>query len=151
MGVQISGSSPGWVLLVEDDPAVAAVIRASLERAAITVVLARNVEEAVRAVDGADGALNLVISDVVLGTESAPAVLQRALGASAGKPLLLISGFSLHYLSLRGDLPEETVDNRRTFFLQKPFTPRELLSVVRGILPAPSQPPASGGPVGIQL
>ena len=116
------------ILLVEDEDAVRSLARRILERRGYTVLEARHGRDALRIVKGHDGALDLVISDVVM-PEMSGSELARQLGAlRPGIPLLYMSGYTDDEIIRRGMLEPGLA------FLEKPFTSSTLVRKVREIL-----------------
>ena len=116
------------VLLVEDDDAVRRFVRGVLERNGYAVLEAASGPEAVSVARTNAAAIQLVLSDVVM-PEMSVAVLKRrldALGVTA--PVLYMSGHSTDAVVMRG------VKAGGVAFLQKPFTPGDLLAKVRRVL-----------------
>ena len=115
--VEIGGS--GTVLLVEDNPEVAAVSIGLLEQLGCTVRLVANAEAALRELE-LDG-IDLVFSDIVMPGKMDGLSLARHLRATKpGLPILLASGYSDAALSVRGDFP----------ILRKPYEIHELSQAI---------------------
>ena len=119
------------VLLVEDDDAVRRFMRNVLERHGYTILEAASGAEAVSVARATAGAIRIVVSDVVM-PEMSGTVLRRrleALGVRA--PVLFVSGHPTDAVAIRG------VQASGVAFLQKPFTPGDLLFKVRRVLDEP--------------
>jgi CheY-like chemotaxis protein len=96
-----------------------------LGRAGYTVVEAHDGEEAIHLVRRHNGHIDLVITDVVMARMGGLELARRVAREQPGLPILLMSGYSA----------EEIPENGLTIgFLQKPFTPRELLQKVATLL-----------------
>jgi PAS domain S-box-containing protein len=118
------------VLVVEDEPAVRSVIERTLELASYCVVVASNGEEGLR-IANAQGPFDILITDAVMPGMSGWEVGKR-LGALWPKlRILYISGYTEDAVAHGGVL------ERGVKFLQKPFSPSELLSMLRRVLNAP--------------
>ena len=118
------------ILVVEDEPAVRSVIERTLELASYRVVDASNGDEGLRIAD-AQGPFDILITDAVMPGMSGWEVGKR-LGALWPKlRILYISGYTEDAI-LHGGVLEPGVR-----FLQKPFSPTELLSALRRALNAP--------------
>ncbi|MES1260275.1 MAG: response regulator [Acidobacteriota bacterium] len=108
------------VLLVEDQPAILALLRDLLQEEGYQTLTATGAEEALDTARAYKGHIDLLITDI-----SMPEVDGRDLAGflSALRPLtkvLFISGYAR--------IPEELPgDARKAVFLQKPFTPDDLL------------------------
>ncbi len=120
-----SGGS-GKILLVEDEQSVRAVTSRLLQHAGYEVIEAGGGREAMERFDECNGAVDLVITDVVM-----PQMGGRALAAqlTARKPslrLLYMSGYADDRKVRRGADESD--------FIQKPFAPELLLERIQGIL-----------------
>jgi PAS domain S-box-containing protein len=123
--VPLSGSET--VLLVENEDAVRAFVRQSLEGVGYRVLEARHGAEALAMLESFGAAVRLVVTDVVM-----PVMGGRDLGRRLGAtkpylPVLYISGFADEALLEAGE------DAGRAF-LGKPFTKEQLLKKVRALL-----------------
>jgi two-component system, cell cycle sensor histidine kinase and response regulator CckA len=118
------------VLVVEDDDAVRAVTRLTLQVLGYTVLEARGGEDALRACDAHPAAIDLLITDVVMpgmsGRQVAEAVAQRRPGVK----VLFCSGYTDDAVVRHGVLQAEAA------FLQKPFTVSALGDKIRAVLEA---------------
>jgi two-component system, cell cycle sensor histidine kinase and response regulator CckA len=128
----LPSSSPGTVLVVDDEPGVREVIRRVLDRAGFDVVVAADVEGAAAALDRRDP-FALVLTDFSLPDGDGKDVAGLAVARLPGLPVLLMSGSSDH--SEHEDLLEHTAI---TDYLSKPFTRDQLLDAVRSALEARS-------------
>jgi PAS domain S-box-containing protein len=109
----------GIVLLVEDNPDVAAVSTGLLEQLGYTVRRVANAEAALREIE-LDG-IDLVFSDIVMPGKMDGLGLARHLKAvRPGLPILLTSGYSDAALNVRGDFP----------ILRKPYEIHELSQAI---------------------
>ena len=119
------------VLLVEDDDAVRRFMRDVLARHGYTILEAASGAEAVSVARPNAGAIRIVVSDVVM-PEMSGTVLRRRLEALGVKaPVLFVSGHPTDAVAIRG------VQASGIAFLQKPFTPGDLLFKVRRVLDEP--------------
>jgi PAS domain S-box-containing protein len=115
--VEAGGS--GTVLLVEDNPDVAAVSTGLLEQLGYTVRRVASAEAALREIE-LDG-IDLVFSDIVMPGKMDGLGLARHLKAvKPGLPILLTSGYSDAALDVRGDFP----------ILRKPYEIHELSQAI---------------------
>lgn len=123
-----SDNATGRVLLVEDDEAVRALARRTLEGKGFAVVEASDGEEALGIVKGGDG-IDVVVTDLAMprlsGEELAACV--RELRPGAG--VVVMSGFPERSLVQEGRISEGG------HFLEKPFTPSALVAVVKAAMP----------------
>ncbi len=115
----VAGGGSGLVLLVEDNPDVAAVSTGLLEQLGYTVRRVSNAEAALREIEH-DG-IDLVFSDIVMPGKMDGLGLARHLKATKpGLPILLTSGYSDAALNVRGDFP----------ILRKPYEIHELSQAI---------------------
>jgi PAS domain S-box-containing protein len=118
------------VLLVEDEAAVRALIRAVLESNGYTVLEAADGEGGVALAAGYDAPIDLLVTDLVMprrGGRQLAEVLRRT---RPNIRVLFMSGYT-----------EQPVDHGSggcDAFLQKPFSPLELARTLRGILDRPN-------------
>jgi two-component system, cell cycle sensor histidine kinase and response regulator CckA len=118
------------VLLVEDDDLVRRFARDVLERAGYSVHEAASGPEAVNVARLNAGAIQLVLSDVVMPEMSGTVLMRRLDGIGVKAPVLFMSGHPADAVALRG------VGARDAPLLQKPFTVGDLLFKVRRVLDA---------------
>ncbi len=112
------------VLLVEDQRAVRAAITAGLTAHGCTVTGAGNGVEALAALE--QGQFDIVVSDVVMPEMDGIELLEQLQHTAPDLPILLITG----YAELANELPAHVP------LMHKPFTPTELDSRVRELVPA---------------
>jgi CheY-like chemotaxis protein len=118
VGVAETGGS-GTVLLVEDNPDVAAVSTGLLEQLGYTVRRVANAEAALREIEL--DRIDLVFSDIVMPGKMDGLTLARHLKAVKPRlPILLTSGYSDAALNVRGDFP----------ILRKPYEIHELSQAI---------------------
>ena len=119
--VPVGGSER--VLVVEDDPAVRSLLVSALSRSGYEVTAAEDGMSALELLRGRNR-LDLLITDVRMPRMNGLALYDQVQKLHPGVPAVLISGDSA---------PEVTNGpaGRRPLFLQKPFTPSQLLSVAR--------------------
>lgn len=115
----VAANGSGTVLLVEDNPEVAAVSAGLLEQLGYTVRKVANAEAALRELE-LDG-IDLVFSDIVMPGKMDGLGLARHLKAvRPALPILLTSGYSDAALNVRGDFP----------ILRKPYEIHELSQAI---------------------
>lgn len=120
------------ILLVEDEPAVRAVVARLLKARGYVVKAASCGVEALELGGTMDGPPALVISDVVMPDMRGPVLVERLRQRWPGLQALLVSGYS-------GELTAAgAVDESRCAFLQKPFTGDALAEKVRELLADPA-------------
>jgi PAS domain S-box-containing protein len=134
LGVARTGSET--IAVAEDEPAVRAVICELLSSAGYRVLAGAGGAEVLRAVQGFEGTVHLLMSDLVMPGMSG---LDLARSLALRHPdirVLIVSGYSKH-----NQLPASM------HFLPKPFTDTELLSKVREVLDAPESLRAEGSEI----
>jgi two-component system, cell cycle sensor histidine kinase and response regulator CckA len=116
------------VLIVEDEPSLRRILVRTLRGAGYTVLEATNGEDALLKLQSWPGPLDLLLTDVVM-PQMGGAELARRLHATRPQvPVLFASGYTENAIVHEGSLDPGVV------FLQKPFTPDEVLRRVRQIL-----------------
>ena len=116
------------ILLVEDDPVVRHVVRLLLELEGDSVLEAKDGDDALTVLDGHQGELDLLLTDVMMPGLSGAEVCDRVREGRPGLPTLFISGFYPEAVFPDQRLPEGSA------FLAKPFMPEELIEAVDGLL-----------------
>jgi hypothetical protein len=115
------------ILVAEDEERVRLLTSRILKDAGYAVLEARDGEEALRLAGENLGAVDLLVTDVVLPQMSGTELARRLHEKRADLPVLFMSGYadSLDRYGLTSD---------SIAFLQKPFTPRDLLAQVKSAL-----------------
>jgi PAS domain S-box-containing protein len=126
----------GTVLVVEDEPALLALLVETLSRAGCTVLSAGDGEAALEVARRSDGTLDLLLTDVVMPRVGGRDLVTRLASERPGLRVLMISGYAW------GPPDWTPPDGARVAFLQKPFAPSTLLERVRACLAAPARPQA---------
>jgi CheY-like chemotaxis protein len=119
------------VLLVEDDDAVRAVARRMLELQGMTVLQAANPGEALRAAADHPGRLDVLVTDVRLPGMDGPELAARVRAARPDLRVVFMSGGLREEALHAAAPPDATVE-----FVQKPFTPAQLVAALRRVLAA---------------
>jgi PAS domain S-box-containing protein len=122
------------LLLVEDEPAVRAVLRRVLTGAGYRLLEADGAAAALRR--AAEGPFDLLVTDVIMPGQSGRALHEQLASSHPGLRVLFMSGHAEDVISHHGVL----LPGLR--FLQKPFAPATLLAKVREVLDGPG--PAAG-------
>ncbi len=115
-------------LVVEDEQLVRDLVCRTLRRAGYTVLVASNGEEALAVSRATPGAIDLVVTDVVMPRMNGSELASRLAVERPGIRVLFVSGYANEILDVRGGLVPGTE------YLQKPFTPSVLLDRVRELL-----------------
>ncbi len=116
----------GTILLVEDEDMVRAVAERALTRHGYTVLTAAHGEEALELL-GDQGAVDLLISDVVMPTMDGPTLVRQARLKFPDLPILFMSGYAEEQL-------RKSIDIDRVAFLPKPFSVQQLAEAARAAL-----------------
>jgi two-component system cell cycle sensor histidine kinase/response regulator CckA len=119
------------VLLVEDDPGVRAVTTAVLKKYGYTVLQATDGATALRVSRSHPGAIEMLVSDVVMPQMSGRRLADLLLPERPQCRVLFMSGYNEEMLEGRG--PRGGVEG----FIQKPFSPTALVAKVREVLDRP--------------
>jgi PAS domain S-box-containing protein len=119
------------VLLVEDDEQVRAVILGILRAHGYFVMEARNAGEAVMLSEKHAGAIQLLLSDVVMPHVSGPELAKKLAAARPEMKVLYVSGYADDSVVRHG------LVDANTAFLQKPITPGRLTTKLRDVLDGP--------------
>ncbi len=117
----------GIVLLVEDELPLRLFAKAALEEQGYRVLEAGHGWEALMRLSEFDGAVSLVIADVMMPEMGGSELARRLAVERPGLPILFLSGYTDDELTLRGLGPPSA-------FVQKPFTPDVLARRVREVL-----------------
>lgn len=122
--------APAVVLLVEDEEAVCVLLRHVLEAAGHTVLASGDPEDALWQLGLYHGALDLLLTDVVLPGMSGRVLADRVRELHPTAKVLFMSGYTAE------EIREKGVSDEQADFLHKPFLPRELVERVTRVLDA---------------
>ncbi len=129
------GGGTETVLLVEDDGALRNLARRILKSAGYTVIEARTANAAIELGATYPGRIDLLLTDVVMPQVNGRAVGERLRALRPGIRVLFMSGYTDDMVMKRG------IRSAQTDFLQKPFTPEQLVRRIREVLDAPERAP----------
>ena len=116
------------ILVVEDEPSVAAVSFQVLSRSGYRVLLADSGESAIGLLRGHAGRIALLLVDVILPDMRGPQLVVVARAVHPEAAVLFASGYSSDEIGRRGEIPDG-VD-----LIEKPYAPEELLRRVRAAI-----------------
>jgi two-component system cell cycle sensor histidine kinase/response regulator CckA len=119
------------ILLVEDDDGVREVARTVLGRHGYTLLEAASAGEARRASSEHEGAIDLLLTDVVVPSEDGGSLAERLAAERPGLRVLFMSGYAGEAVAHHGFVEFEAP------FIEKPFTPEALARKVGEVLEAP--------------
>ncbi|MDP1570478.1 MAG: response regulator [Vicinamibacterales bacterium] len=125
------------VLVVDDAEPLRELVRTLLARRGYTVLTAANAEDAL-AMAGAHGAIDLLLTDLVMPGTGGPELSRQILARQPALRIAYMSGYA------QGDTHQQEMSPGMPF-LHKPFTADALERVVRGTLdaPVPSKSPGA--------
>jgi two-component system cell cycle sensor histidine kinase/response regulator CckA len=121
-------SGGGRILLVEDEDTVRAVAERALTRQGYAVVTAADGDEGLEAMH-ADGAFDLVVSDVVMPSMDGPAMAREIRKLAPKLPVLFMSGYAEEQL-------RREIDIEGMYFIAKPFSVQQIAAKVGQVLGA---------------
>jgi signal transduction histidine kinase/CheY-like chemotaxis protein len=132
-GATVAGAAvpqPGaeTILLAEDDDALRALVKRLLVKQGYTVLEACNGREALALCTNYEGAIDLVLTDIVMPELGGRALVERVAASRPRTRVLFMSGYT------DDDVIRRALTDHRTEFLQKPFTPQSLAQRVRQVL-----------------
>ena len=116
------------ILVVEDEEGVRHLIRTSLERAGYTVLEARDGTDALRLYESRAGAIDLILTDVVMPQMSGKELASRFVATRPDVRFLFMSGYTANAIVQHGVLDPAMA------YLAKPFTPATLTAKIRETL-----------------
>jgi len=114
----------GTILLVEDEEGLRALNARGLQSRGYTVIQAGNGVEALEELDRRGGGVDLVVSDVVMPEMDGPALMKELRKRNPHIKIIFVSGYA-------EDAFESLPDHKQFNFLPKPFTLKQLVSVVK--------------------
>jgi len=122
------------ILLVEDDPRVAGLLRTILELNGHAVFIGADGAEALSVIQKHENEIGILICDVFLRSETGPAVAALLRYISPGIVTVFTSGLPFDVLCERGLLRADLLTDPSTLYIQKPFLAKDLVQVVESAL-----------------
>src|SRR3982750_2521763 len=119
----------GTILLVEDEEGLRSLNARGLRSRGYSVIEASNGVEALEALEEKNGAVDLVVSDVVMPEMDGPTLLKAMRGRNPDLRIIFVSGYAED--AFEKSLPE----NQQFAFLPKPFTLSQLVAAVKETMP----------------
>jgi DNA-binding response OmpR family regulator len=132
------------ILVVEDDPLIATLLPQVLANAGYRVLSAQNGTEALSLGRIHRGEITLLLCDVALEDRCGPSVARQLEEFSPRMSTIFTSGYPLDILAERHLLTPEILEAERTWYLPKPFRPKQLLQLVGSVLSRPQAVAAAG-------
>ncbi|ABA04400.1 cell cycle control histidine kinase CckA [Nitrobacter winogradskyi Nb-255] len=120
----------GTILLVEDEEGLRSLNARGLRSRGYSVIEASNGIEALEALDEKDGAVDLVVSDVVMPEMDGPTLLRKMRVRNPNLKIIFVSGYAEE--AFDKSLPE----NEQFAFLAKPFALSALIAKVKETMTA---------------
>jgi two-component system cell cycle sensor histidine kinase/response regulator CckA len=121
----------GTILLVEDEEGLRSLNARGLRSRGYTVIEASNGIEALEALEEKDGAIDLVVSDVVMPEMDGPTLLRAMRGRNPDLKIIFVSGYA------EDAFAKSLEENEKFDFLAKPFALSALVAKVKETM-APS-------------
>jgi two-component system, cell cycle sensor histidine kinase and response regulator CckA len=115
----------GTILLVEDEEGLRSLNARGLRSRGYSVIEASNGIEAMEALEEKNGAVDLVVSDVVMPEMDGPTLLKAMRDRNPDLKIIFVSGYAED--AFEKSLPE----NQQFAFLPKPFTLSQLVAAVK--------------------
>ncbi len=125
------GGGRETILLVEDEPSLRNLAHTILRANGYNVLVAGNAEEALSKAHAHQGLIHLILTDIVMAGMDGQALAAEISTKRPRIHMIFMSGYSDHAIL------ERVLSMPGSAFLQKPFTPTELLEKVRGALDSP--------------
>jgi two-component system cell cycle sensor histidine kinase/response regulator CckA len=122
---RIDLTGQGTILLVEDEEGLRSLNARGLRSRGYSVIEASNGIEAMEALEQKDGAVDLVVSDVVMPEMDGPTLLKTMRDRNPDLKIIFVSGYAED--AFEKSLPE----NQQFAFLPKPFTLSQLVAAVK--------------------
>jgi signal transduction histidine kinase/ActR/RegA family two-component response regulator len=129
--VDMTETSVGTVLVIEDEPDVRALIVEILDSSGFTVLEAEDGESAKKALTDHASPIDLLLTDVVLPGKRGPEIAIELSELQPGLKVLYMSGYTDNAIVHHGVL------DAGVSFLGKPIRPKELLAKVREVMKSP--------------
>jgi two-component system cell cycle sensor histidine kinase/response regulator CckA len=123
------------ILLVEDEAALRGLMRRLLERSGYNVLEAEHGAHALLQCERHEGAIDLVVSDIVMPTMGGREMAQQLRVLRPNSRLLFVSGFTDDEVIREGSVISGSA------YLQKPFSPSRLIAKIEEMLHEPVPTP----------
>ena len=120
----VEQARPATVLVVDDEEIIRSLMKRTLEEAGYEVLLARNGREALDSLARHRGAVDLVLSDLVMPIMGGRELANRLAAEYAGLPVVWMSGHP------KDMAPVSSAARGGGLFLQKPLAPDVLVETV---------------------
>jgi CheY-like chemotaxis protein len=121
---QPKAKAAGTILVAEDEPALRELVKHTLEQSGYNVVEATDGYDAVRIIEQHAGDIHLLLTDVIMPLMNGHELALRLKTIRPGTQVLYMSGYTDDVLAFHGIASPDIA------FIQKPFTPSELIARV---------------------
>lgn len=118
----------GMILVAEDDPAIASVVRASLTRRGFNVLSAENADAALNLLSQHRGSVMLLLTDVMMPGKNGAALAEEASALQPGIKILFMSGYTAD------EAMHKTLERLGAGLIHKPFLPETLAQKISATL-----------------
>lgn len=116
------------IMVVEDDETVRLLLARAFRDVGHDLLVAASAEEALATWAEHDGAIDAIVSDVIMPNMSGPAMVAELRKQAPLLPVVYISGYAADRVG------NDAVENSRTVFMQKPFDLRGLVTTLARLL-----------------
>jgi PAS domain S-box-containing protein len=127
-GPRVSSRGNETILLVEDEDLVRVLASRVLERAGFRLLTAADADEALAVAAAHDGAIDLLVTDVIMPRVLGPELAEQLARLRPGLRVLFTSGYTAGGAGVTATLPA------RARFIDKPFSPSDLVAAVRAAI-----------------
>jgi len=131
------GDASKTVLVVDDVEGVWRFVKTSLERAGFRVLIARDGNSAIEVVKSRDSEIDAVLLDLSMPGLSGVEAGRKIRKVAPSLPICYMSGYTEDFA-----VTQHADDELAGHFLQKPFTPRQLIAKLRYAMEAQAQSPS---------
>ena len=115
-------------MVVEDDETVRLLLARAFRDVGHDLLVAASAEEALATWAEHDGAIDAIVSDVIMPNMSGPAMVAELRKQAPLLPVVYISGYAADRVG------NDAIENSRTVFMQKPFDLRGLVTTLARLL-----------------
>ena len=122
----------GTVLVVEDEPSMLGLTKAILQRLGYDVLAAATPGEAIAVAEGHPGAIDVLLTDVIMPEMNGRELAKRLLPLYPGMKCVFMSGYTADIIAHHG------IMDGKVHFLQKPFVKKTLAATMRDVFEEPS-------------
>jgi len=127
---QPRAKAAGTILVAEDEPALRGLVKETLEQSGYNVMEVADGYDAVRIIEEHAVDIHLLLTDVIMPLMNGHELASRLKALRPNTPVLYMSGYTDEVLAFHGIASPEIA------FIQKPFTPAELIARVAAMFGA---------------